>query len=39
MGALEQAVSTVVERCLAVRAGENVLVITDPAASISATRS
>ena len=30
MSALEQAVSTVVERCLQVKAGEDVLVIADP---------
>jgi len=30
MGALEQAVSTVVERCLGVGAGESVLVVADP---------
>ncbi len=33
MSALEQAVATVVERCLRVRAGETVLVVADPAST------
>ncbi|MEA2129668.1 MAG: hypothetical protein QOJ85_2559, partial [Solirubrobacteraceae bacterium] len=33
MGALEQAVSTVVERCLRVAPGESVLVVADPASA------